>query len=39
MTDYTLIFNWACINLGCANCPYRRGDRCFEKEIKNGDVE
>ena len=39
MTEYTHTLNWFCINIGCPNCPYRRGTWCFEKEIKNGDVE
>lgn len=40
MTKYAK--NWCygdMMNIPCSICPYRRGYWCFEKEIRNGDVE
>ena len=40
MTKYTK--NWCygnMINIQCANCKYRIGYWCFEKEIQNGDLK
>ena len=36
MTEtWTHTMNWFCMNIGCPNCPYRKGYLCFyEDEVK-----